>query len=137
MGVWLCVLVCAHEVEGIEQNGLHATFLKIVHNHVGADNLALCHDALFLEACEEILGERAQELELRLQELACLLLVFVGREQFLYMLHVFLLQVVDNLVSALRVLLVQIVADFNEGVGSTAHGGEHNESLLTRFGDEL
>lgn len=107
--VGLGILVCAHKVESRQQANLHALLLKIVGHHVCAHYLALSHDVLLLKACEEVLGERAEIVELRSQELACALLVFVCRIKLLHMLHVLSLKIVDYVVGTIRVLLVEIV----------------------------
>ena len=112
--VWLCILVCAHEVERIEQHSLDALFLQVVDHHVGAHDLALSHDALLLERGEKILGEGTQIIEFAMKEFTCGFLHLLGRVELFHMLHVFLLQVVDYLVGTLWILLIEIVRDFNE-----------------------
>ena len=56
-GVWLRVLVSAHEVECVQQYHVDALLFHVVGHHVGRQHLSLCHDALLLETGEELLGE--------------------------------------------------------------------------------
>ena len=128
--IWFCIFVCAHEVESREQCGFDALFLHVVCNHVGAHHLALCHDVLFLEAGEELFGERAQILEFLEQEGTCGLFPLFGRVEFLDVLHVFLFEFVDYLVSAFGILFVEIVRDLQERVCRSRHGREHYEHLF-------
>ena len=72
-----------------------------------------------------------------MQEVACLLLVFIGVVELIDMHHVFLLERVDDLVGALGILLVEIVGNLDEGVGGAAHGREYDEGGLARLGDEV
>ena len=112
--VGFSVLVCAHEVECIEQNGLDALFLHVVYHHVGAHNLTLCHDAFLLKGSEEVFCERAQVIEFATEELAGGFLHLLSGVEIFHMLHVFFLQVVDYFVGSLWILLVEIVRDLNE-----------------------
>ena len=114
MGIGLCVLVCTHEVESRQQAYLHALLLQEVCNHIGADNLALRYDVLLFETCEEVFCERTEIVKFRCKELASALLIFVGRVEFLYVLHIFLLKIVDYIVSSVGVLLVEIIGNLDE-----------------------
>ena len=107
--IGLGILIGTHKVESVEQNGLDADLVHVVNHHVGRDNLALSHDALLLERSKELLGERTQVVELALQELACSGLGLGFGVQLVNVLVVLLLQAVDNLVSAIGVLLIEIV----------------------------
>ena len=53
------------------------------------------------------------------------------------MAHVLLLQLVDDDVSPLRVLLVEIVTDFHKRIGGAAHGREYYKVCLTGGVDEF
>ena len=136
-GVGLGVLVSTHEVESVEQYSLDALFLHIVYHHVGRHHLALCHDGLFLERGENFLGERAQIVELVLQEVAGGLFGIILGEELIYVLHVLRLQSVDNLVGAVGILFVEIVRDFHQRVGGSRHSREYNEYRLAALGDEI
>ena len=107
--VGLSVLVGAHEVESREKCGLDALFLKVVEHHVRAHDLALCHDALLLEAGEDVFGEGTHVLELFSQKFASLFFIFVRGIELFHMLHIFLFQRVDYLIGSVGVLLVEIV----------------------------
>ena len=107
--IGLGIFVGTHKVESVEQYGLDADLVHVVNHHVGRDDLALSHDALLLEAGEQLFGERTQIVELALQKLACSGLGLRLGVEFVYVLVVLLLQAVDNLVSAIGVLLIEIV----------------------------
>ena len=119
--IGLCVLVSTHKVERVEQHGLDANLVHVVNHHVGRDNLALSHDALLLEAGKQLLGERTQVVELALQELACSGLGLVLGIKLVNVLVVLLLQAVDNLVSAIGVLLIEIIRDLYKRVCGARH----------------
>ena len=108
-GIGLGILVCTHEVERVQQHGVDALLLHVVHNHVGRDDLALSHDALLLKRGEQLLGERTEIVELPTQELAGSSLRLFLLIQLLNVLGVFLLQTVDHFIRAIRILLVEIV----------------------------
>ena len=128
--VWLRVLVGAHEVECREQCGVDALLLHVVGNHVGAHYLTLSYDALLLKAGEELFGERAQILEHVGEESACGVFPLLCGVEFLNVLHIFLLKLVDDLVSSLGILLVEIVGNLDKRVGCSRHGGEDDEHRL-------
>ena len=83
--------------------------LKIVCHHIGAHYLALSHDVLLLKACKQVLGERTQIVEFRSKEFLGTLLVFVCGVEFLHMSHIFSFEIVDYIISSIRILLVEIV----------------------------
>ena len=108
-GVWLGILVGAHEVERVQQHHVDALLLHVVRHEVGRDHLALCHDALLLKAREQFFGEGAQVLKFVMKEFVRHLLVLLRVVEFLNVAQVLLFQSVDHLVGAVGVLLVEIV----------------------------
>ena len=107
--IGLGILIGTHKVECVQQYGLDTNLVHVVNHHVGRHHLALSHDALLLERSKELLGERTQVVELALQKLACSGLGLGLGVQLVNVLVVLLLQAVDNLVSAIGVLLIEIV----------------------------
>ena len=106
------VLVGTHEVKCRQQHCLYALFLQIVHHHVGRDNLALSHDALFFKAGEEIFRECAEVVELVFEKLTGLLFILVGGIELVKITQIFPFKVVYHLIGSFRVLLIEIVRDF-------------------------
>ena len=135
--IGLRVFVGAHEIQGIQQHGLDTNLLHVIHHHIGRHHLALCHDALLFETGEQFLGERAQIVELSLQEFTSGLLGFILGVEFLYVTQILLLQTVDYLIGAIWILLVEIIRNLYKRVGSARHGGEHDKDGFSRLGDEL
>ena len=107
--IGLGILIGTHKVECVQQYGLDTNLVHVVNHHVGRHHLALSHNALLLERSKELLGERAQVVELALQELAGCGLGLVLAVKLVNMLVVLLLQAVNHLVSTIGVLLVEIV----------------------------
>ena len=122
LGVGLGVLVRTHEVKSRQQHTVDALLLHVVVHHVGAQNLALCHNALLLKTREQVFGETAQIVKLLMHELYGLFLVVLVGVQLLCVRQIFALQLVDGLVGTVGVLLEQIVAYLKKGVGSARHG---------------
>ena len=86
----------------------------IVHYHVRGDDFSLGHDVLLFETCEQLLGERAQEIELSTQELFCGNLGLLLVVEFFDVFGILLLQTVNHLVGAVGVLLVEVVGNFHQ-----------------------
>lgn len=132
--VGLTIFIGAHKVECVEQHRLDALLLQVVYHEVSAHYLALRHYALFLKACEEVLGERAQIVELALHEVFCLAFHVVMGIEFVYVSHVFLLKIIDYLIGTFRVFLVQIVRNLYQCVCCAAHSRQYYECRLTALG---
>ena len=135
--VGLAILVCADDVECIDEQGLDPTFLKIVGYHVGAYNLALSQDDLLLETCEVNLREGTQIIELIMQEPHRLLLDFVRTIELINMPSISLLKLIYDSVRTFGILLVEVIGDFDEGVCRARHSREDNELGLPVFCNEF
>ena len=135
--VGFTVLVGTDDVEGIDEQGIDATFLQVVGDHVSAHYFALSQDDLLLEGREVNLGEGAQIVELFVQELRSLLLYLFRAIEFVHVLGILLFEQIDDGVCSFRVLLVEVIGDFHQCIGSARHGGEDNDFALAVIGNEL
>ena len=137
MCVRLSILVSTHEVEGINKQSLYANLLEIIDHHIGADYLALSNDNSLFETCEYIFGETTKITELVSKKLASGLLHFLSGIELINVLHIFLFEGVDDLISSVRVFLVEVIAHLNERVCRSRHSREHYECRFSRLCYEL
>ena len=128
--VRLAVLVGTHKVERGKETGVVALFDEIVRHHCRRDDFTLSDDDFLLEHREDALRERAQVVELLLDEVECLTLHVVRRVEFVHVATVFGLQGVDGLVGPFRILLVEIVGNLDQRVGRARHCRKHDEILF-------
>ena len=133
--LWIgfCILVRSHKIESRHQNSLDTVFLQIVDYHVCTQHFALSNDAFLLKAGKQVFGKSTQVVKLFFDEESGLFLIFVSREKFLNVSEIFFLQCVNDFVGSFRVLLVQIVGDFHQCVGRSAHGRKHHKRWFARF----
>ena len=115
----LRVLVSTHKCKSIKKYCLHTLLIEVVCHHVGAHHLTLGYDNLLLERGEGILGEGTQIIELLTKKFRCLLLRLFLRIEFFHVTHIFLLKLVDDLLSSFWVFLVKIVTNLNQRICSS------------------
>ena len=115
----LCVLVSTHEFQSRKQHGLHATFLQVEVYHRRRNKLSLCQNHFLFEQSEKVFSVGADVVEVRLDDFQTFLFILLSCVQFINVLFIFSLQLIDNLVGTLRILLIQIVRNFHQCVCRT------------------
>ena len=115
-GVRFCVLISTHEFQSRKQHGLHTTFLQVEVYHRRRDKLSLCQNHFLFEQSEKVFSIGADVVEVRLDDFQTFLFIFLSCVQFINVLFIFSLQLIDNLVGTLRILLIQIVRNFHQCV---------------------
>ena len=136
--VGLGVLVGFHERKRIKKDGVVALLLHVVPNKRGGCTFALGNDDFLFDAGEEFaaVGYLTQDVETLLEELQGFLLVEVGGIEGINGILVFEFKFEYLVERTVGVALVEVVGNFEEGVGGAAHGGENEENGLGGGGDE-
>ena len=73
------------------------------------------------------LGERAQIVKLIMEKLDGLGFPLVGTVDCFYMLHILMLQTIDDGVGSLGILLIKVVGNLHQCIGGSRHSRENND----------
>ena len=129
--VWFSILIGAHKLKCWNQSGIHAQFLQVVCYHIRRENFALSDDDFLLKHGEDTFCERTQVVEFLLDEIESLFFPFLCGIEFIDVTTVFLLERIDGFICSLWILLVEVVCNFDEGIGCSRHSRENNNFLLS------
>ena len=89
--VRFAILIGTHKLQRRQQHGIMTLFKQIISHHIGAQNLTLRYNNLLLFFCEHTFGLQTYLIEHFLYNQIGLMLIIVGRIQFIDMRFVLIL----------------------------------------------